>query len=73
VKVREKRPIKEVPRLSEAIQRVADALREEGRVVVRYSGTEPKLRIMVEGMNEERVREYADELEALAIRYLAEE
>ena len=42
--------------------RVKAALGEEGRVLVRWSGTEPKLRIMLEGPDEARIRAWAREL-----------
>jgi phosphoglucosamine mutase len=44
-----RRPIEEMPELSKQIRRVEQALGQEGRVLVRWSGTEAKLRLMVEG------------------------
>jgi phosphoglucosamine mutase len=41
------------------------ALTGSGRLLVRYSGTEPKLRIMLEGEDEGTIRRHADELAAL--------
>jgi phosphoglucosamine mutase len=43
-----------------AIAKVEKALDGRGRVLIRYSGTEPKARVMVEGEDEVRVREYAE-------------
>jgi phosphoglucosamine mutase len=60
VRVREKRPIEEVPELARAIAEEEAALGRSGRLVVRYSGTEPLLRIMAEG------RERADVERAVA-------
>ncbi|MDR2017879.1 MAG: phosphoglucosamine mutase [Syntrophobacterales bacterium] len=62
VKVREKKPVDDCPRLMKAIEAVRDRLGEEGRVVVRYSGTEMKLRVMVEGMDDALVAAYAEEI-----------
>ena len=48
LKVMEKKPLHEVPVLAEAIKACEDELKEAGRVIVRYSGTEPKIRLVVE-------------------------
>ena len=48
--------------LQQASERVRAALGNEGRVLVRWSGTEPKLRLMLEGPDEERIRQWAQEL-----------
>lgn len=62
VEVSEKRPIEEIPELQALIARIGDELGGEGRVLIRYSGTESKVRIMVEGPDETRVSGYAKEL-----------
>ena len=49
-------------------QRQRSALGEEGRVIVRWSGTEPKLRLMVEGPDETYIRGWARELVEAAER-----
>jgi len=64
VRVRERRDLQEIPAIQSALDRVNRALNERGRVLVRYSGTEPVLRVMVEGEDEARVREYADDIVA---------
>jgi len=48
LKVMEKKPLHEVPVLAAAIKACEDELKEAGRVIVRYSGTEPKIRLLVE-------------------------
>jgi phosphoglucosamine mutase len=62
VRVAEKRPIDEISSVCEAVQRVEKALDGRGRVLIRYSGTEPMARVMVEGEDESRVGEYANEI-----------
>jgi phosphoglucosamine mutase len=57
-----RRPLEEMRRLAEATQKIVKALGDDGRVLVRWSGTEPKLRIMLEGPREERIRAWAKEL-----------
>ena len=47
-----------------AVGRAEEALRARGRVFLRYSGTEPLLRILVEGPEAAEVKAVADELEA---------
>jgi phosphoglucosamine mutase len=66
VKVREKRPLTEVPALLKMMEEVQNMLGERGRLVVRYSGTEDVLRIMLEGEDEKELLEYAKGLEELA-------
>ena len=57
-----KEPIDELPRVTKAIQKVERALGKRGRVLVRYSGTENKVRIMIEGPSEERIKDYANRI-----------
>lgn len=49
VRVRERRPLEEIPAVAAAIERCRDVFGDAGRVLVRYSGTEPLARVMVEG------------------------
>ncbi len=62
VAVKEKRPIDSLPALSEAVRKVEKEFNGSGRVLIRYSGTEPKARVMVEGEDERRVDEVANDL-----------
>jgi phosphoglucosamine mutase len=66
-----RRPLSEMPTLAQAQQRVESALGAEGRVLVRWSGTEPKLRIMLEGPDERRLRDWSKELAEAAARDVA--
>ncbi len=60
VRVRERRPLADLPRTAGAIAEVERALGDDGRVLVRYSGTEPKIRVMVEGDDPDRIRALAE-------------
>jgi phosphoglucosamine mutase len=62
VRVAEKRPFDALPTVQATVQRVEKALDGRGRVLLRYSGTESKARVMVEGEDEARVREYAESI-----------
>ncbi len=57
VRVREKRPLEEMPAVADEIRRCAEAFGDAGRVLVRFSGTEPLARVMVEGPDLARVEE----------------
>jgi phosphoglucosamine mutase len=62
VKVREKKPIDSLPDVTGIIGRIERELGAEGRILVRYSGTETKARVMVEGPDEGRIRGFAQEI-----------
>ncbi len=62
VHVAEKPPLESLPSFAAAVRRVEAELDGRGRVLIRYSGTESKARIMVEGDDERRVGEYAHDL-----------
>ncbi|MFW6058056.1 MAG: phosphoglucosamine mutase, partial [Persicimonas sp.] len=64
VKVNEKPPLAEIDDFQEQVAMIEGKLGEEGRIVARYSGTEPKARIMVEGPDKKIVQGYANELAA---------
>jgi len=57
-----RRPLEDMAELVRASQAVRQALGDDGRLLIRWSGTEPKLRIMVEGPDPERIRLLAHEL-----------
>jgi len=61
-----RKPLEEMAALSRCTESVRQALGRDGRVLVRWSGTEPKLRVMVEGPDETRIAEMAHDLVAAA-------
>lgn len=62
IRVREKRPLEELPAVQKAIREAEQGLGERGRVVVRYSGTEPLLRVMVEAETEAEVERWTEHI-----------
>ncbi|GBC60680.1 phosphoglucosamine mutase [Desulfonema ishimotonii] len=62
VGVKHKPEISSIPRIREAIQAVEAALGEKGRVLVRYSGTQPLCRVMAEGPTEAETRRYCQQI-----------
>ncbi|MBI2350152.1 MAG: phosphoglucosamine mutase [Deltaproteobacteria bacterium] len=62
VGVKEKRDISRLPRVRAKIEAVEKELGERGRILVRYSGTEPLARVMLEGEDEEKIRQMAHEI-----------
>jgi len=64
LRVREKRDWMTIPAAAQAVRDVETGLAGRGRLLVRYSGTEPLLRVMIEG-------ERQDEIDAWAARIVA--
>ncbi len=62
IRVREKVPLEKMPAVQQAIREAEQALGDRGRVVVRYSGTEPLLRVMVEAEREEAVARWVERI-----------
>jgi phosphoglucosamine mutase len=62
VRVREKTELTSVPAVAAVIRRVESRLDGQGRLLVRYSGTEPLLRVMLEGRDEHEIRAWAQEI-----------
>lgn len=67
VRVKEKRALTELPGVAGEIRKVEEALAGTGRVLVRFSGTEPLARVMVEGPDLEDVEAFSERI-AEAIR-----
>ena len=62
VRVREKTDWRAVPAVAAAVARVEARVAGRGRVLVRYSGTEPLLRVMIEGEREDEIQAWAEEI-----------
>jgi len=60
-------PLEKMPLLRKAIRALELELGDEGRVLVRYSGTERKMRVMIESLDETRLAERVDRLQATAL------
>jgi phosphoglucosamine mutase len=60
VRVRQKPPLSLLPEVSRVLAEAEQALGSSGRVVLRYSGTEPLARVMVEAEREEDVQRWSD-------------
>ncbi|MDQ3816760.1 MAG: phosphoglucosamine mutase [Acidobacteriota bacterium] len=62
VRVREKPPFSEVEEIERAARETEERLGDSGRLLLRYSGTEPLARIMIEGERQDLIEEYANSL-----------
>jgi len=60
--VKSKPPLSEVPTLSSALSREEEALGDRGRILLRYSGTEQKIRLLVEGKSKNAIEKASDRL-----------
>jgi phosphoglucosamine mutase len=62
VRVRERVDLKTVPAIAATMTRVESCVAGQGRLLVRYSGTEPLLRVMIEGQDQDEIRRWAQEI-----------
>lgn len=72
VRVREKCDLREITEIRTAIEAVEADLGENGRVLIRYSGTEPLLRVMIEGLDQQSIEKQAEEIAELVRKKLGE-
>lgn len=70
VRVKEKIPFSQIPGYDRLVQEVRSELGKEGRLEIRYSGTEPLARIMVEGRYREKIENLAGKLAELIKNHL---
>src|SRR5204863_1800991 len=62
VRVKERKPLEDLPGVCDEIRAVETSFGDAGRVLVRFSGTEPLARVMVEGPDAERVEMFANRI-----------
>jgi phosphoglucosamine mutase len=62
IKVKEKRPFEEMAELDVKLKEFTSQLQDEGRILLRYSGTEHLARVMVEGKDRQQIEEMANSL-----------
>jgi phosphoglucosamine mutase len=72
VRVVEKRPFQEVEEIAAEARRTEAALAGQGRLLLRYSGTEPLARVMIEGRHQEEIERLAHELAAVIERTIGQ-
>jgi len=62
VKVKERRDLASIPEISKRMTDIEKDLNGTGRLLLRYSGTEPKVRVMIEGEDQEKIKALAEDL-----------
>jgi phosphoglucosamine mutase len=70
VRVRERKDLRSVPAIAASMERVEQQLDGAGRLLVRYSGTEPLLRVMIEGKDQQEIQTWAAEIAATVKEHL---
>jgi phosphoglucosamine mutase len=70
VKVKERKELSEVLELCRLQKDIEKSLGGKGRILLRYSGTEPLLRIMLEGEDLKKIQDYAQSLKSEAVKAL---
>jgi phosphoglucosamine mutase len=70
VSVSKKPDLQEYPEIVSAIEEVEKLLADSGRINVRYSGTEPLARIMIEGPDLQQIEQYATDLASVISKHL---
>ncbi len=71
VKVKERKDLATVPAVAQRMAEIEKQLDGTGRLLVRYSGTEPKVRVMLEGENEDEIKKLAEDLAGIIREKLA--
>ncbi|MCC6277198.1 MAG: phosphoglucosamine mutase [Oligoflexia bacterium] len=71
IRVSKRKKLEDIPGLKQMVNAIETKLSDQGRVFLRFSGTEPVVRILVEGPNREEIDTAAEELAQLLHRELA--
>jgi phosphoglucosamine mutase len=72
VRVAEKKDIMTIPAIEQRVREIEGELGDKGRILIRYSGTEPLLRVMIEGQDKYEITGWAKEIIALVERHMGE-
>ena len=70
VRVERKADLKSIPEVARVMEAVESRLAGKGRLLIRYSGTEPLLRIMIEGQDQREISAWANEIADAVKRHL---
>ena len=62
IRVKEKKEVTQISEIDRRIKAVEQELGQTGRIVIRYSGTEPVIRIMLEGEREDQIQQMGEDL-----------
>jgi phosphoglucosamine mutase len=62
VRVKERRDLTSIPEIAKRMTEIEKKLDGTGRILVRYSGTEPKVRVMIEGEDQSEIKALAEDL-----------
>jgi len=73
VRVRQRLPLEQLPDVQRLIEDVERRLNDTGRVLIRYSGTEPLMRIMLEGQNQDEITGMANQIAELVKSSIGED
>lgn len=72
LRVREKKPLSELPHVVSLVEEAERDLAGAGRVLLRYSGTEPKIRLLIEGRDGDRINAQADKIAGVILEAIGE-
>lgn len=64
-------PLERLPNVGKIIEDIEEKMGEQGRILVRYSGTEAKARVLVEGPSEDQIKQYAEDIKEVLISDLS--